>query len=112
LGRPLAGAPPSAGPALRSWSKTTAKHASPYRHWTRDGGLVAKGGDLRGFEIAGEDGAWKPAQATIDGDKVIVTSSEVAAPTQARYAWSNFPDCNLFNGEGLPASPFRTAATK
>lgn len=73
------------------------------------GGLVAKGGDLRGFEIAGADGAWKPAQATIEGDKVIITSPEVTAPTQARYAWSNFPDCNLYNGAGLPASPFRTA---
>ena len=77
-----------------------------------DGGLVAKSGDLRGFEIAGADGAWKPAQATIAGDKVLVSSREVTVPTQARYAWTNFPDCNLYNGAGLPASPFRTAVAK
>jgi sialate O-acetylesterase len=77
-----------------------------------DGGLVAKSGELRGFEIAGADGAWKPAQAAIVGDKVLVSSREVSAPTQARYAWTNFPDCNLFNGAGLPASPFRTAVEK
>ncbi|MEN9573556.1 MAG: hypothetical protein RL514_1411 [Verrucomicrobiota bacterium] len=77
-----------------------------------DGGLVAKGGELKGFVIAGEDKQWKPAQARIEGDKVIVTSTDVKQPTAVRYAWENWPTCNLYNGAGLPASPFRTDTGK
>ncbi len=77
-----------------------------------NGGLVAKDGELKGFVIAGEDKQWKPAQARIEGDKVIVTSADVKQPTAVRYAWENWPTCNLFNGAGLPASPFRTDAGK
>lgn len=73
-----------------------------------DGGLVAKDGDLEGFLIAGKDRQWKPAQARIDGDQVIISNPEVKAPAAVRYAWENFPTCNLYNGAGLPASPFRT----
>ena len=73
-----------------------------------DGGLVAKEGELRGFVIAGEDRQWKPAGARIDGERVIVSSPDVAKPAAVRYAWENFPVCNLYNGAGLPASPFRT----
>lgn len=73
-----------------------------------DGGLTAKGGELKGFIIAGADKQWKPAQARIEGEKVIVSSTEVKQPIAARYAWENWPTCNLYNGAGLPASPFRT----
>jgi sialate O-acetylesterase len=73
-----------------------------------DGGLVAKDGDLKGFAIAGEDHHWVSATARIQGNKVIVSSSEVKSPKAVRYAWAANPDCNLFNGAGLPASPFRT----
>jgi sialate O-acetylesterase len=73
-----------------------------------DGGLVAKGGELKGFVIAGADKQWKPATARIEGDKVIVRSADVKQPVSARYAWENWPTCNLYNGAGLPASPFRT----
>ncbi len=73
-----------------------------------DGGLQAKGGDLKGFVIAGDDRQWKPAAARIDGETVIVTSPDAAAPVAVRYAWEPDPVCNLYNGEGLPASPFRT----
>ena len=73
-----------------------------------DGGLKAKDGDLKGFAIAGADQQWKPAQARIDGDKVIVSSAAAPHPVAVRYAWENFPTCNLYNGAGLPASPFRT----
>jgi sialate O-acetylesterase len=73
-----------------------------------DSGLVAKGGELKGFVIAGEDRQWKLAQARIVGKTVVVSSSEVSKPVAVRYAWSADPDCNLFNGAGLPASPFRT----
>lgn len=72
-------------------------------------GLVAKGGDLRGFEIAGPDAKFVPAEARIEGPSVVVSSSAVSNPAYVRYGWSNNPDCNLFNAEGLPASPFRSA---
>jgi sialate O-acetylesterase len=77
-----------------------------------DGGLVAKGGELKGFVIAGNtpDGkqVWFPAQARIEGDTVVVSHPKVSQPVAVRYAWQDNPDCNLFNGAGLPASPFRT----
>ncbi|MEO6244387.1 MAG: sialate O-acetylesterase [Opitutaceae bacterium] len=73
-----------------------------------NGGLIAKDGELKGFLVAGADRKWLPAQARIAGDTVIVSSPAVAAPVAVRYAWENFPACNLFNAAGLPASPFRT----
>jgi sialate O-acetylesterase len=69
-------------------------------------GLTAKGGALTGFEIAGVDGKFSPATATIEGATVLVTSPSVSEPVFVRYGWANSPQCNLFNGEGLPASPF------
>ena len=71
-------------------------------------GLMAKDGDLKGFTIAGADGKFVPAKAQIKGDKVIVSAEGVAEPKAVRYGWENVPDVNLFNKEGLPASPFRT----
>jgi sialate O-acetylesterase len=74
-----------------------------------DGGLVAKDGPLKWFQIAGEDQQFVDAEATIDGDTVIVKSDKVAAPVAVRYAWANYPiGCNLTNAAGLPAAPFRT----
>jgi sialate O-acetylesterase len=73
-----------------------------------NGGLVAKDGELKGFVVAGEDKQWKPAKATINGDKVFVSSPDVKQPVAARYAWQDNPEGNLYNGAGLPASPFRT----
>ena len=73
------------------------------------GGLKTKdGGSVSGFQIAGADQQWRPAVATIAGDKVAVSSADVAAPVAVRYAWQDFPECNLYNAAGLPASPFRT----
>jgi sialate O-acetylesterase len=71
-------------------------------------GLMAKGGALTGFEIAGADEKYKAATAQVDGDTVVVSSPGVHAPRYVRYGWSNNPDCNLYNSEGLPASPFRS----
>ena len=71
-------------------------------------GLEARGGDLRGFAIAGADRKFYWASAVIDGDSVIVSSPQVSSPVAARYAWGDSPECNLFNRDGLPASPFRT----
>lgn len=73
-------------------------------------GLSAPGGDLKGFTISGDDGNFVPATAQIDGDKVIVWNQSVAHPKAVRYGWARSPDVNLFNKEGLPASPFRTDA--
>ena len=63
---------------------------------------------LRGFTLAGLDGVFYPAVATLDGkDTVIVTSTDVPSPERVRYAWQNNPkDANLTNAERLPASPF------
>jgi sialate O-acetylesterase len=72
-------------------------------------GLEAIGGtSLRGFAIAGADRTFHWAEAKIEGDSVIVSSSLVPSPVAVRYAWADSPPCNLFNKEGLPASPFRT----
>ena len=69
-------------------------------------GLQAKSGQVTGLEIAGADGQFSPAVATIEGDTLLVSSPAVAIPVYVRYGWANSPQCNLFNGEGLPASPF------
>jgi len=73
-------------------------------------GLVSHDGEPLGqFAIAGADKKFVWARAEIDGDKVIVWNDVVKDPVYVRYAWSDNPDgANLYNREGLPASPFRT----
>lgn len=71
-------------------------------------GLLAKDGELKGFTLAGADGRFIPATAKIEGTKIVVTAAGVTDPIAVRYGWENVPDVNLFNQEGLPASPFRT----
>ena len=73
------------------------------------GGLIAKGGgELTQFAIAGADKKFVWANAVIEGDKVIVSNDDIANPLYVRYAWADNPDgANLYNKEGLPASPFR-----
>ena len=71
-------------------------------------GLEARGDALKGFTIAGADGKFVPAAAVIQGTSVIVSSKDVPEPKAVRYGWENVPDVNLFNLDGLPASPFRT----
>ena len=71
-------------------------------------GLDVHGEYLKGFAIAGEDKKFHRATARIEGDTVVVSNPDMAAPVAVRYAWGNSPDCNLFNKDGLPASPFRT----
>jgi sialate O-acetylesterase len=72
-------------------------------------GLEARGGELKQFVIAGEDMKFVWASARIDGDTVVVQSDMVLKPVAVRYATATNPEgCNLYNKEGLPASPFRT----
>ena len=73
------------------------------------GGLkTTDNGSIKGFAIAGEDQIFHWAQAQIDGNTVVVSSSKVKKPVAVRYAWADNPKCNLINGAGLPAIPFRT----
>ena len=66
-------------------------------------------GKLQRFAIAGEDKKWFWADAVIEGSVVVVSCPAVPAPVAVRYAFSMNPaGCNLYNAEGLPASPFRT----
>lgn len=74
-----------------------------------DGGLKTSDGKaLRTFQIAGPDHKFVWADATIEGNTVVVSSPKVKLPVAVRYGWADNPDCNLCNGAGLPASPFRT----
>jgi len=66
--------------------------------------LQAKGG-LKGFAVAGTDGKFEWADATIDGKTVVIRAHQ---PVAVRYAWANNPIGNLYNSAGLPAMPFRT----
>jgi sialate O-acetylesterase len=73
------------------------------------GGLEAKGVELTGWTIAGEDHKFVNAHASIVGNKVIVSSPDVAHPAVVRYGWCDAPIVNLFNKAGFPASPFSTS---
>jgi sialate O-acetylesterase len=64
--------------------------------------------ELEGFAICGGDHRFVWANAKIDGNTVVVSSLAVENPVAVRYAWADDPTCNLYNGAGLPASPFRT----
>lgn len=71
--------------------------------------FIVEADTLQGFEIAGSDGIYVRADATITGkDTVDVWSPDVTNPVAVRYAWDNFPLSNLFNSEVMPASLFRT----
>ncbi|MCB2376598.1 sialate O-acetylesterase [Hymenobacter sp. BT635] len=77
-----------------------------------EGGLVKQNGLLREFTVAGPDSVFRPAQARIDGNTVVVWHDEVKQPLAVRFAWRAVPFPNFYNGAGLPASPFRTDAWK
>ena len=70
--------------------------------------LKSAAAGLSGFEVAGADQVFHPAEARIDGATVIVTCSMIADPVAVRYSYRNAPIAGLFNSEGLPAAPFRT----
>ena len=70
--------------------------------------FVVEADQVRGFVICGANQKFVEAQAAIIGDHVEVWSEAVPTPVAVRYAWANFPLCNLFSRDGLPAAPFRT----
>ncbi len=95
------------GPVYRGMTAAGGSIRLAFDH--ADGGLAARGGGaLKGFAIAGEDGKFVWADATIDGETVVVRSARIGKAAAVRYAWADNPDCNLVNGAGLPAAPFRT----
>ena len=68
-----------------------------------------KDGSLQRFALAGEDHQWHWAQEKIDGTQVVVSCPQVPKPVAVRYGFTMNPNtCNLYNRNGLPASPFRT----
>jgi sialate O-acetylesterase len=98
----------TSGPTLQSAKADGNKVALTFTD--TGNGLIAKGdGELRYFAIAGADKHFVWAKAQIVGNQVIVSSEEVMKPQFVRYAWADNPDrANLYNKEGLPASPFET----
>ncbi len=97
---------PYSGPRFASAEKLPGALKLSFTH--TDGGLVVKGDKLEEFSVCGEDGQWHWADARIEGDSVLVSSSGVPTPVAARYAWQANPKATLFNGAGLPAVPFST----
>ena len=77
-----------------------------------DGGLIAKNDELKGFAISGNNKKWVKAKARIEGDKVVLSSDKVRNPISVSCGWADNPDCNLYNGAGFPASPFRIYISK
>ncbi|MCB0842122.1 MAG: 9-O-acetylesterase [Bacteroidetes bacterium] len=97
------------GPFYKSMYKTGGRIILEFENV--GSGLMAKDkyGYLRGFSIAGDDKKFVWAKAIIEDGKIMVWSEEVPNPVAVRYAWADNPeDANLYNQEGLPASPFRT----
>ncbi|MGV3642423.1 MAG: sialate O-acetylesterase, partial [Adhaeribacter sp.] len=98
----------SSGPLLQSSKIEGKKITLSFAH-TGSGLVSADGEELAWFAIAGADKKFVWAKASIEGDKVVVWSDEIPEPRYVRYAWADNPDgANLYNKEGLPASPFRT----
>ncbi|MFM7166077.1 MAG: sialate O-acetylesterase, partial [Planctomycetaceae bacterium] len=106
----------AAGPTFRRLTVTGSQAVLEFDHV--GGGLITRevyadghrvpADVLKGFAVCGADKTFHWADAVIQGDKVVVSSPKVAGPMAVRYAWADFPLCNLYNREGFPAVPFRT----
>ena len=94
------------GPTLLSVDRVPGSIRLHFAH--ADGGLIVKGEKLEEFSIAGDDRKWYWADAHIEGDTIVLSSSSVPNPKEVRYAWQSNPAATLFNAAGLPAAPFRT----
>jgi sialate O-acetylesterase len=100
---------PFKGPSLDTVAVEGHKVRIRFRNATH--GLTIKGDVLKGFAIAGDDKKLVWAMTQIDGDSVLVWSNTITKPSLVTYAWADNPDGNLYNGDNLPAIPFRTAVT-
>ncbi|HNY14993.1 MAG TPA: sialate O-acetylesterase [Bacteroidales bacterium] len=100
------------GPLYKSVSREDDRLIIEFDH--TGGGLIIKGGgELCHFAIAGADKKFVWADAKIENNRVVVRSNEIAAPLYIRYAWADNPEgANLYNAEGLPASPFEAEVNK
>ena len=96
----------TSGPTVASVERLAGEIRIHFAH--AEGGLTVHGERLAEFSIAGEDHVWHWAEARIEGDTVVVSSKDVPAPKELRYAWQSNPAATLFNAAGLPAGPFRT----
>ena len=94
------------GPTYKSMKQNGDRIILSFDHTGK--GLESHGGEMKGFSIAGADRKFVWAKAKIQGNKVVVSSSEVSKPIAVRYGWADYPVVNLWNKNGLPASPFRT----
>ena len=97
-----------AGKVRVQFTETGSGLAAGQQPWCARGVTPFPKDKLIGFFLAGEDKKWFEAEATVDGDSVVLTSAQVPKPVAVRYGWANSPRGNLYNREGLPASPFRT----
>ena len=94
------------GPVYQSMKVDGNKIVLTFTH--TGSGLVAKNGELKDFTIAGSDKKFVPAKAEIVGNTVVVSAESITNPAAVRAGWRLCPQMNLYNMEGLPASPFRT----
>ena len=97
----------SSGPIYKSLKVDGSRALLSFDHV--GSGLEAREGELKGFAVCGDDKKFVWGKAEILPDNTIAVSSPaVAKPVAVRFGWANFPVVNLWNKEGLPASPFRT----
>ena len=94
------------GPMFKSAKFGRGKATISFKHAT--GLKTSDGGAPREFAVAGADKKFYWADAAIEGNKVVLRCKDVAEPVAVRYGWANNPDVNVYNGAGLPASPFRS----
>lgn len=105
----------------KTYHKTGIAYASPmYKNMSVEGGratvtfdnaqdgLIAKGNTISQLYVAGKDKIFYPAQASISGNKLIVSADKVKQPVAVRFGFSNAAVGNLFSKSGLPVAPFRT----
>ncbi|HKK80689.1 MAG TPA: sialate O-acetylesterase, partial [Prolixibacteraceae bacterium] len=102
----------SSGPIFSGYKMEGSKVVLSFDH-VGSGLVSGNGEELAHFALAGDDGKFYWANAKIEGDKVVVWHEDIEDPVELRYAWANNPDfANLYNKEGLPASPFKVELEK
>jgi sialate O-acetylesterase len=101
----------SAGPVIKSLKVKGNEMIITFKN--AENGLKSGGEELHEFAVAGADAKFVWAKARIEGNKEIVSASEVQNPVSVRYAWADNPHrANLRNAEGLTAAPFRATIKK